>query len=29
VELEELPLAYLNNPAVRVRAKAAGPLDPG
>ena len=29
VELEELPLAYLNNPAVRVRAKAAGPLDSG
>jgi N-methylhydantoinase A/oxoprolinase/acetone carboxylase beta subunit len=27
VELEELPLSYLNNPAVRVRAKAAGPLD--
>jgi N-methylhydantoinase A/oxoprolinase/acetone carboxylase beta subunit len=29
VELEELPLAYLTNPAVRVRAKAAGPLDSG
>jgi N-methylhydantoinase A/oxoprolinase/acetone carboxylase beta subunit len=29
VELEELPLAYLNNPAVRVRAKAAGPLESG
>jgi N-methylhydantoinase A/oxoprolinase/acetone carboxylase beta subunit len=29
VELEELPLSYLNNPAVRVRAKAAGPLDSG
>ena len=29
VELEELPLAYLNNPAVRVRVKAAGPLDSG
>ena len=27
VEFEELPLSYLNNPAVRVRAKAAGPLD--
>ncbi len=26
VELEELPLSYLNNPAVRVRAKAAGSL---
>jgi N-methylhydantoinase A/oxoprolinase/acetone carboxylase beta subunit len=29
VELEELPLSYLTNPAVRVRAKAAGPLDSG
>jgi N-methylhydantoinase A/oxoprolinase/acetone carboxylase beta subunit len=29
VEIEELPLSYLNNPAVRVRAKAAGPLDSG
>jgi N-methylhydantoinase A/oxoprolinase/acetone carboxylase beta subunit len=27
VELEEIPLAYSANPAVRVRAKAAGPLD--
>lgn len=27
VELEEIPLAYLTNPAVRIRAKAAGPLD--
>ena len=26
VELEEVPLAYLNRPTVRVRAKAAGPL---
>ena len=26
VELEEIPLAYLTTPAVRVRAKAAGPL---
>jgi hypothetical protein len=26
VALEELPLAYLTTPAVRVRAKAAGPL---
>ena len=26
VEIEELPLAYLNVPAVRVRVKAAGPL---
>jgi N-methylhydantoinase A/oxoprolinase/acetone carboxylase beta subunit len=26
VELEEIPLAYLNDPAVRVRVKAAGPL---
>jgi N-methylhydantoinase A/oxoprolinase/acetone carboxylase beta subunit len=26
VDLEELPLAYLTNPAVRIRAKAAGPL---
>ena len=29
VELEEIPLAYLTNPAVRIRAKAAGPLDVG
>lgn len=28
VDLEELPLAYLTNPAVRIRAKAAGPLRP-
>ena len=27
VELEEIPLAYPTNPAVRIRAKAAGPLD--
>ncbi len=27
VELEEIPLTYLINPAVRIRAKAAGPLD--
>jgi hypothetical protein len=27
VELEEIPLTYLTNPAVRIRAKAAGPLD--
>jgi N-methylhydantoinase A/oxoprolinase/acetone carboxylase beta subunit len=27
VELEEIPLAYLTNPAVRIRAKAAGPLE--
>jgi pyruvate/2-oxoglutarate dehydrogenase complex dihydrolipoamide dehydrogenase (E3) component len=26
VELEELPLAYLTTPSVRVRVKAAGPL---
>jgi hypothetical protein len=26
VELEEIPLAYLTTPAVRIRAKAAGPL---
>jgi len=26
VELEEIPLAYLTSPAVRIRAKAAGPL---
>jgi hypothetical protein len=26
VEVEELPLAYLNAPAVRIRVKAAGPL---
>jgi len=26
VEMEELPLAYLTNPAVRIRVKAAGPL---
>jgi N-methylhydantoinase A/oxoprolinase/acetone carboxylase beta subunit len=26
VEIEEVPLAYLTNPAVRIRAKAAGPL---
>jgi len=26
VEVEELPLAYLNTPAVRIRVKAAGPL---
>ena len=26
VDLEEMPIAYLTNPAVRVRAKAAGPL---
>ncbi len=26
VELEEIPLAYLTNPAVRIRVKAAGPL---
>jgi len=26
VELEELPLAYLTTPSVRIRAKAAGPL---
>jgi len=29
VELEEVPLAYLTNPAIRIRAKAAGPLDLG
>jgi N-methylhydantoinase A/oxoprolinase/acetone carboxylase beta subunit len=29
VELEEIPLTYLTNPAVRIRAKAAGPLDVG
>jgi N-methylhydantoinase A/oxoprolinase/acetone carboxylase beta subunit len=29
VELEEIPLAYLTNPAVRIRAKAAGALDVG
>jgi N-methylhydantoinase A/oxoprolinase/acetone carboxylase beta subunit len=29
VELEEVPLAYLTNPAVRIRAKAAGPLEVG
>jgi N-methylhydantoinase A/oxoprolinase/acetone carboxylase beta subunit len=27
VEVEEIPLAYLTNPAVRIRVKAAGPLD--
>jgi hypothetical protein len=27
VELEEVPLAYMTSPAVRIRAKAAGPLD--
>ena len=27
VALEELPLAYLTTPAVRIRAKAAGPLE--
>jgi N-methylhydantoinase A/oxoprolinase/acetone carboxylase beta subunit len=27
VDLEEIPLAYLTNPTVRIRAKAAGPLD--
>jgi N-methylhydantoinase A/oxoprolinase/acetone carboxylase beta subunit len=26
VEIDEVPLAYLTNPAVRIRAKAAGPL---
>jgi len=26
VELEELPLAYLTTPSVRMRVKAAGPL---
>jgi hypothetical protein len=26
VDLEEVPLAYLTTPAVRIRAKAAGPL---
>ena len=26
VELEEIPLSYLTHPAVRIRAKAAGPL---
>jgi N-methylhydantoinase A/oxoprolinase/acetone carboxylase beta subunit len=26
VEIEEIPLAYLTNPAVRIRVKAAGPL---
>jgi hypothetical protein len=29
VELEEIPLAYLTSPAVRVRVKAAGTLDGG
>jgi hypothetical protein len=29
VEIEEVPLAYLTNPAVRIRAKAAGPLRSG
>ncbi|MGZ4124989.1 MAG: hydantoinase/oxoprolinase N-terminal domain-containing protein [Actinomycetota bacterium] len=29
VEVEEIPLAYLTNPAVRIRVKAAGPLDAG
>jgi hypothetical protein len=29
VELEEVPLAYLTNPAIRIRAKAAGSLDLG
>ncbi len=29
VEVEEIPLAYLTNPAVRIRVKAAGPLDSG
>jgi hypothetical protein len=29
VEIEELPLAYLTNPAVRVRVKAAGALAAG
>jgi N-methylhydantoinase A/oxoprolinase/acetone carboxylase beta subunit len=29
VEIEEVPLAYLTTPAVRIRAKAAGPLRPG
>lgn len=29
VEVEEIPLAYLTNPAVRIRVKAAGPLDVG
>jgi N-methylhydantoinase A/oxoprolinase/acetone carboxylase beta subunit len=29
VEIEEVPLAYLTNPAVRIRAKAAGPLRAG
>jgi N-methylhydantoinase A/oxoprolinase/acetone carboxylase beta subunit len=27
VEVEEIPLAYLTNPAVRIRVKAAGPLE--
>jgi hypothetical protein len=26
VDIEEIPLAYLTNPAIRVRVKAAGPL---
>ena len=26
VELEDIPIAYMTNPALRVRAKAAGPL---
>jgi hypothetical protein len=26
VEIDEVPLAYLTNPAVRIRVKAAGPL---
>jgi N-methylhydantoinase A/oxoprolinase/acetone carboxylase beta subunit len=29
VEIEEIPLTYLTNPAVRIRVKAAGPLDAG
>ena len=29
VEVEELPLAYLNAPAIRIRVKAAGPLGSG
>jgi hypothetical protein len=29
VEVEEIPLTYLTNPAVRIRVKAAGPLDAG
>jgi N-methylhydantoinase A/oxoprolinase/acetone carboxylase beta subunit len=29
VEVEEIPLSYLTNPAVRIRVKAAGPLEAG